>query len=60
MESMQADGYDFYSVKVLNSAFKKAIKLVNKVGQSLSPSDSSQEEKSLKNLDIGEEDEELL
>jgi pentatricopeptide repeat protein len=62
MESMEADGYDFYSVEVLNSAFKKAIKLVNKVGQTLSPSDLSKEEKSLKNLDIGEEeeDEELV
>lgn len=60
MESMQADGYDFYSVKVLNSAFTKAVKLVNKVGQRLSPGDSSEEEKSLKNLDFANEDEELL
>eukprot|EP00980_Cylindrotheca_fusiformis_P000079 scaffold19_cov114-Cylindrotheca_fusiformis.AAC.26 len=60
MESMQADGYDFYSVKVLNSAFSKAVRLVNKVGQSLSPSDASQEEKSLKNLELDENDDELL
>lgn len=33
MESMSEDGYDFYEVKVLNDAFKKAIKLVNVVGQ---------------------------
>ena len=33
MESMREDGYDFYEVKVLNEAFKKAIKLVNVVGQ---------------------------
>jgi len=31
MESMESDGYDFYAVKVLNTAFKKAIKLVNQV-----------------------------
>jgi len=38
MESMQEYGYDFYSVQVLNSAFKKAIKLVNKFGKSISSS----------------------
>lgn len=33
MESMREDGYDFYEVEVLNSAFKKAVKLVNAVGR---------------------------
>lgn len=35
MESMREDGYDFYDVPVLDNAFKKAIKLVNVVGRSL-------------------------
>jgi pentatricopeptide repeat protein len=35
MESIEKDGYDFYSVKVLNNAFKNAVKLVNVVGKSL-------------------------
>jgi pentatricopeptide repeat protein len=38
MESMQKDGYDFYEIKVLNSAFKNALKLVNKVGRGLQKS----------------------
>ena len=33
MESMQTDGYDFYSVKVLNAAFKKALQVANAVGK---------------------------
>ena len=33
MESMQNDGYDFYSVKVLNKAFKTGVKVINAVGQ---------------------------
>lgn len=33
MESMRADGYDFYDVPVLNEAFKRAIRLVNVVGK---------------------------
>jgi pentatricopeptide repeat protein len=32
MESMTRDGYDFYEVKVLNAAFKKAVELANAVG----------------------------
>lgn len=36
MESMEEEGYDFYSVKVLNAAFKNAVKIVNVVGKSLS------------------------
>eukprot|EP00978_Attheya_sp_CCMP212_P023673 scaffold72985_cov52-Attheya_sp.AAC.4 len=35
MESMTRDGYDFYEVKVLNAAFKKAVKLANAVGSGL-------------------------
>jgi pentatricopeptide repeat protein len=31
MESMNEDGYDFYEVKVLNAAFKRALKLANAV-----------------------------
>ena len=34
MESMQEDGYDFYEIKVLDEAFKKAVKLVNAVAGS--------------------------
>jgi pentatricopeptide repeat domain-containing protein 1 len=40
MESMENDGYDFYSIKVLNEAFKNAVKLVNAVGKSLSDNNS--------------------
>ena len=29
---MTRDGYDFYEVKVLNAAFKKAVELANAVG----------------------------
>jgi len=39
MESMQEDGYDFYGVAVLNEAFKKALKLANKVGQTFTSKD---------------------
>lgn len=54
MESMQDDGYDFYNVKVLNSAFKKAIKLVNKVGQTFSSSDDQSQEEKM--IDISDDD----
>jgi hypothetical protein len=37
MESMRADGYDFYEGPVLNAAFKRAVKLVNAVGRGLTP-----------------------
>jgi len=37
MESMQEDGYAFYDIKVLNAAFKKAVKLVSVVGRGLGP-----------------------
>jgi pentatricopeptide repeat domain-containing protein 1 len=39
MKRMEEDGYDFYSVNVLNSAFKKAVGLVNAVGQSFTSND---------------------
>jgi pentatricopeptide repeat protein len=41
MESMREDGYDFYEVKVLNEAFKKAINLVHVVGKGLSNSNEN-------------------
>ena len=40
MESMEMDGYDFYDIKVLNTAFKKAIKLVNQVVRGESDKDN--------------------
>eukprot|EP00536_Pseudo-nitzschia_multiseries_P003207 jgi/Psemu1/185311/e_gw1.48.148.1 len=39
MERMQNDGYDFYGNKVLNEAFKKAVRVVNAVGQNFAASD---------------------
>jgi pentatricopeptide repeat protein len=58
MESMQADGYDFYGVGVLDAAFKNAVKLVNKVGKKLSSNAESKEEKqSLKLISMEESDE---
>ena len=33
MESMREDGYDFYDVEVLNTLFKRLVKLVSVVGQ---------------------------
>jgi pentatricopeptide repeat protein len=44
MESMRAKGYDFYESAVLNTAFKKAVKLVNAVGRGLVSSDDSEEQ----------------
>jgi pentatricopeptide repeat domain-containing protein 1 len=35
MQRMEEYGYDFYSVQVLNTAFKKAVKLANALGQNL-------------------------
>jgi hypothetical protein len=35
MEFMQEDGYDFYDIKVLNAAFKKAVKIVSVLGRGL-------------------------
>jgi pentatricopeptide repeat domain-containing protein 1 len=43
METMEEDGIDFYSVKVLNNAFKNALKLVNVVGKSLGENESNEE-----------------
>ena len=59
MKRMEEDGYDFYSVKVLNSAFKKAVGLVNAVGQSFAnPSDvyTSSEYADLDEGEITDED----
>lgn len=44
MESMREDGYDFYEIDVLNNAFKKAIKLVNAVGQTLNEKKNGMQE----------------
>uniref|UniRef100_A0A7S4RPL2 PROP1-like PPR domain-containing protein n=1 Tax=Ditylum brightwellii TaxID=49249 RepID=A0A7S4RPL2_9STRA len=46
MESMREDGYDFYEAKVLNEAFKKAVKLVNVVGRGFSSKASNTTESS--------------
>ena len=43
MESMQKDGYDFYEMKVLNDAFKNAVRLVNVVGQKLTDDQTKEE-----------------
>jgi pentatricopeptide repeat protein len=40
MESMREDGYDFYDVEVLNTLFKRLVKLVNALGQTLGKSKS--------------------
>mmetsp|Transcript_5553 Transcript_5553/g.8780 ORF Transcript_5553/g.8780 Transcript_5553/m.8780 type:complete len:621 (-) Transcript_5553:14-1876(-) len=55
MESMEDDGYDFYSIAPLNTAFKNAVKLVNSVVGSKKTSSSSRRRNSYKNND-GEED----
>ena len=47
MESMNAEGYAFYEDKVLNAAFKRALKLTNMVGKTL----SSDEKRPLSALD---------
>lgn len=44
MESMRANGYDFYESPVLNSAFKKAVSLVNAVGRNLATSEKEEGE----------------
>ena len=38
MESMDRDGYNFYEVKVIDDAFKKAVKFASAVGRGLRPS----------------------
>jgi pentatricopeptide repeat protein len=61
MESMQADGYDFYGVKVLNTAFKKAVQLANLVGRNLaSPDDDEKEDPSFQLDNIDEDGEAFL
>jgi len=41
MESMRRDGYDFYEIKVLDSAFKRVVKLANVVGTTLSTTNNN-------------------
>ena len=60
MESMQEGGYDFYGMKVLDSAFKKAVKLANKVGQSFSTSEDKLGENLLRQIEMEHDDDELM
>jgi len=62
MESMQEDGYDFYGVAVLNEAFKKAVRLVNKVGQSFTTLERQEQyqESSMEWINGDQNDDELL
>jgi len=53
MESMNSEGYAFYEDKVLNAAFKRALKMANMVGRRLSTDDG---EKPLSTLDADESD----
>mmetsp|Transcript_36021 Transcript_36021/g.78908 ORF Transcript_36021/g.78908 Transcript_36021/m.78908 type:complete len:837 (-) Transcript_36021:26-2536(-) len=39
MESMERDGYNFYEIKVLDKAFKKAVKFASAVERGLRPSE---------------------
>lgn len=39
MESMRNDGYDFYGVKVFDTAFKNGVKVLNAVGKKFAASD---------------------
>jgi len=55
MESMQNDGYDFYGVKVLNGAFKNAVKLANAVGQNFATSDEEKRIISQRLVQLNEE-----
>ncbi len=41
MESMREVGFDFYDIKVLDEAFKNAVKIVNKVGKGFTMEASS-------------------
>ena len=56
MESMQEDGYDFYGVTVLNEAFKKALKLANRVGQTFTSREDGWEESEAKFIKLVDED----
>jgi len=44
MEKMRSDGYDFYESSVLNSAFKKAVRLANAVGRGLAATGAGEDE----------------
>lgn len=52
---MQNDGYDFYSVKVLNEAFKRGVKVINAVGQNFAASDEEKRRISQKFIESNEE-----
>jgi len=52
---MQNDGYDFYGVKVLNGAFKNAVKLANAVGQNFATSDEEKRIISQRLVQLNEE-----
>jgi len=56
MESMREDGYDFYGVEVLNTAFKNAVKLVNVVGRGLTSKDDGKDSPWINLADDDEED----
>lgn len=56
MESMQEDGYDFYGVTVLNEAFKKALKLANRLGQTFTSREDGLEESEAKFIKLVDED----
>ena len=44
MEAMREDGYDFYEINVINSAFKNAVKLANVVGRGFAGVDGNSED----------------
>ena len=58
MESMQSDGYDFYSVKVLNAAFKKALQVANAVGKNFE--DDADDDAALRLNDSEQEGDEFI
>lgn len=60
MESMREDGYDFYGVQVLNLAFAKAVKLVNRVGRGLASKEEDKGDAPLKLNDADEEGDAFL
>ena len=60
MESMQEDGYDFYGVAVLNEAFKKALKLANKVGQTFTSKEIEDKNEKFILLVNQEDDDDLI
>lgn len=53
MESMREVGYDFYDIKVLDEAFKNAVKIVNKVGRGFATESGSR--RGYSDFSVGEE-----